>query len=160
MNNYLNYIDTPSLPESIIQEVYKSTQNPNIFYVQKSQNEYGLYEATDLLKEYTHKIFSFQHKTRVQKIHKDLFIHKDFERGLAYNYLIDLGGDNVETCFFDNDFKLVETHVIKKHAWHTLDVTVFHSVKNVTHPRLAITLFPIDSRVNYFKLADQNWCKE
>ncbi len=139
MNNYFQYIDKPALPHDLILEIYKSLENPNIFGI-PGYNDYEIFDATDPLKDFTHSLFDFDHSTRVQKITNDLYIHKDINRREAYNYIIELGGSNVETCFYNDKFELTEKYIIEKNKWHFLNVDVYHNVKNVISPRIALTV--------------------
>lgn len=139
MNINLQYLDKPALPQNLIEEVYKSLENPNTFAV-KGYKDYELFEVTQPLKDFTKSIFDFEHNTKVQRIHNTLYIHKDFNRIKAFNYIIEQGGDNVETCFYNDKFELIEQHVIEKHRWHVLNVDVFHNVRNVNRPRIALTV--------------------
>jgi hypothetical protein len=65
------------------------------------------------------------------------FIHKD-PRSYAINYLLDLGGDNVTTCFYNNTTE--ESHVVPLHTWHLFRSDVLHCVKNITTVRKAFTI--------------------
>lgn len=139
MNSKFQYLDKPPLPTELISEVYSSLDNPNMFGFQESTN-YQLFDASVLLKEYTKSIFDFKHETRVQKITKDLVRHKDVNRTLAYNYILDLGGSNVETCFYNDQLQLTESVIIEANRWHVINVDVYHNVKNVTGSRIALTV--------------------
>jgi len=66
-------------------------------------------------------------------------IHKD-GRVFAINYLIDKGGDNVETLFFDDSKKLIETNLMPEQSWALLHTNTFHCVNNISTIRKAITV--------------------
>ena len=86
----------------------------------------------------------FFHEGYTLRIHvlKDkLAIHKDFGRKKAFNYIIASGGPDVETCFYADNFKLIEKHKIDMFRWHQMDVTTYHSVINMIEPRIALTIY-------------------
>jgi hypothetical protein len=87
--------------------------------------------------------------------------HTDFNRELAVNYILDTGGDNVETCFFEqvyeppiivkdgfimpryfNEKTLTRTSsvVFKKDSWVTFDSQNPHCVNNITGKRILISM--------------------
>ena len=136
MNLY--YYDFPRLPDDMIEEVYKSLKGVDIYPY--PLDEYQSFAATQPLQEYTKNLFDFSHNTLVQIIKDNLGLHKDLGRKRAYNYIIEPGGDNVLTCWHDEEKNLIESHCINVHRWHKLNVDVFHSVENVTRPRISITI--------------------
>lgn len=69
-------------------------------------------------------------------------IHKDGSRLRCYNYLLDPGGKNVETCFYDDDGKEFYKEVIPSNTWHLLtDTQTYHNVRNIETTRIAITVY-------------------
>lgn len=65
------------------------------------------------------------------------YIHRD-PRSYAINYLLNLGGDNVETCFYKNNKE--EKYILPLYTWHLFKADEPHCVKNVTGTRKAITI--------------------
>jgi hypothetical protein len=82
-----------------------------------------------------------EHDILFQTINSDLnnYIHKD-GRAFAINYLIDPGGNNVETLFFNEDKDIVETNVMVQNSWALLETSKFHCVTNISTLRKAITI--------------------
>jgi hypothetical protein len=86
--------------------------------------------------------------------------HRDLLRDVAYNYILETGGDAVETCFYKPkpEFKhldvtartfipydridLVDSVIFESGQWHKIDVTNIHSVENIdpTKRRFSLTL--------------------
>lgn len=86
--------------------------------------------------------------------------HRDLLRDVAYNYILETGGDNVKTCFYKpkpefehlnvtartfipyDRIDLIESTVFEKDQWHKLDVSKIHSVENIdpTTRRFSLTL--------------------
>lgn len=138
MTQFLEYIDKPSIPEDLIKEIYLSLEGKNIFVIE--HEFYQIFDSTENLKKFTRSIFDFPHVTRVQRITGDLEIHIDFNRITAFNYIIEEGGSNVETCFYNENHDLLETYCVPKFKWHKLKVDSNHNVRNVTSPRIALTV--------------------
>lgn len=92
--------------------------------------------------------------------------HIDRARALGINYYINLGGDNVKTCFYDLEaptarveaINLKYTQVYKKHEcqfeqnkWYAYNVCTAHSVENIVSVRsfLIIEIMGPFGRENY-----------
>ena len=59
-----------------------------------------------------------------------------------YNYLIDTGGDAVNTIWFEDDRKTEQYRkCIPSNTWHSLDVSIPHTVQGIKGTRIAITVF-------------------
>lgn len=58
-------------------------------------------------------------------------IHKDWSRSFPVNYVIDPGGKNVITSWYNDDHSLIEEHKIMPNRWHILSGKVFHGVKGI-----------------------------
>jgi len=109
------------------------------------------------------KIFASVHEFRGGNI---FFPHVDLMRSTAYNYIIDTGGDNVETVFYDpkpefahleitprtcipyDRIQKVDSVICQKDEWYRLDVTKIHSVENMDNTKrrlnLSLSLFSTD----------------
>jgi hypothetical protein len=142
MNDLFEYIDSlPKIPSDLISEVIKSAiVNENIFFFQYYEN-YKVYHATDDLKKFIEPFFK-NHGIFVHVMKNNLKIHKDVGRKIAFNYIIDNGGTDVETCFYNNSLKLIQKIKIEKNRWHKMNVEVLHNVINLTTYRIAITVTP------------------
>ena len=141
MSKFLQYLNNiPHLPEDMILEVHESIRIfPNIFQ-NPDYEYYKKYVVTKKLQLYVQDLFTVGHSVSVHVIQNKIAIHKDLGRSVAYNYIINSGGDHAETCFYDNSYQLIEKHNIKEHCWHRLDVSVNHNVINLVTPRIALTI--------------------
>jgi hypothetical protein len=145
MSIYFKYLDYPSLPKDLYQEVYKSVNlNPNHFTFLKAPY-YKIHEATRPLRNFITSIIPESNKKviSVQVLKGRIPIHTDTGRTSAFNYIIEPGGDNVYTCFYKNKNLIeFEYHNIESHRWHFLDVTTLHNVINIQKDslRIAITI--------------------
>jgi hypothetical protein len=142
MHNLFEYIDElPKLPIEIEDEIIRSTIiNKNIFVYNTYEN-YKSYAATLELKKFIEPFFK-NYIIKVQVMQNTLHIHQDIGRKIAYNYLINGGGLNVETCFYNNKLKVIQQIKIEERRWHRLNVSVFHNVINLESPRIALTVSP------------------
>lgn len=147
------------LDRELISNVYWSIENcKNIFYDPK-HNWYQQFLVHDTISDFTKKIFDFEHYTTIQIIKPGLPIHIDFGRKTAYNFIIETGGSNVLTCFYDaKNFyydsnnklrpsstpELLEQVCIPKMMWHQINVSVPHNVINVENVRISITVAEIN----------------
>lgn len=142
MNQNLSYLSLPQLPSELIPDVYESLKGTNMFPVATEQ--YKGFRSTDRISKFTESIFDFPHYTAIQIIKDFLIIHTDIFRTTAFNYVIDPGGEDVETCFYDNNDLLIESYRIEPNKWHKLNVQVRHNVVNLVRPRISITVHSID----------------
>lgn len=78
----------------------------------------------------------------------EMQIHKDRTTTHKFLYVLDTGGDHVETKYYDehDPFRVVETLIIPAHQWCILKVDCYHSVHNIDpgRVRMAVTgrIFP------------------
>ena len=135
------YLDFPALSDDLHLEIHKSyLENPNYFEF-KEVKLYKIHLANKKLTEAVKCIFPDAPIISVQFIQDTLPIHVDIGRTEAINYLISTGGDNVYTCFYQNN-QLAEKHKIEPFRWHWLDVSNPHTVINLQkdQPRISITI--------------------
>lgn len=137
---YITYIDKPILSSFVIDELYKQLEGVT-FTSSYHDVPYMIVEGSSSLYQAARDTFNNVHVyVGIQIIMGDLPIHVDINayKTNKYNYLIELGGNDVVTSFFDEQDRLVEQTVIEKERWHFIDVTKKHSVKNVTSRRLSL----------------------
>ncbi len=69
-------------------------------------------------------------------------IHKDRNRTLAYNYILDPGGPDVITNVYDDNKNLIESGCLMPFRWHSIKVDKFHNVINLPDNavRISVTL--------------------
>jgi hypothetical protein len=106
---------------------------------------YRQYKCKDnILKEKLQPLFNFDITGRIfyQIIKKGISTHKDVGRKIIYNYLLDTGGADVYTNFYDED-KVTELFSVRipVHTWHKMDVSYYHNVIGIEVPRVAISIY-------------------
>jgi hypothetical protein len=101
------------------------------------------------------QVFASIHEFRGGNI---FFPHVDLMRQTAYNYVIDTGGDNVETVFYEpkpefahleitprtcipyDRIQKVNSVICQQNEWYKLDVTNIHSVENIDNTKRRLNL--------------------
>ena len=66
--------------------------------------------------------------------------HVDVDRAIVYNYIIQSGGNNVQTVWWKNDKEFYRIIVPEK-RWYKSDVSIEHSIENIENERVIITVF-------------------
>jgi hypothetical protein len=133
------YVDNIKVPdEDLIKSVYDSLKENPFF----NFSNYFLYTCNPLLVKFLQSQFiSNNFKYGIQRISAGQSIHIDYKRTTAFNFILETGGTNVATCFWSDlaGSKLLQSVVIGKQKWHKLNVTIPHSVINLTSDRISIT---------------------
>jgi hypothetical protein len=140
---YYRYVNLPQIPQSVIDQV-----NFN-FDEYGEEKDKGIYTWSDSfnasVNEWCQKNICAEMYWGFQIIRGDLGLHKDNVTLTKFCYLLDTGGNNVVTEFFEDDrTTLVDSVVLKPHQWHILKVDSFHSVRGVDPGR---TRFSITGRI-------------
>lgn len=66
------------------------------------------------------------------------FIHRD-NRKYAINYLVETGGDNVTTEFYDDDENIVDSYKHEPGEWYFLHTHNKHCVRGITGKRTQVS---------------------
>jgi hypothetical protein len=101
-------------------------------------------------------------------------VHSDIKRMCSLNYIVDTGGDNVVTSWYQgvgkplrrkmksggnqtddgavyyNDIELLDSVVTQKDKWYLMCTDVLHDVDNITRPRKSISLPYFIIIIDYF----------
>jgi len=115
------------------------------------------------VKEFVMPFFPDHYKILVQVIYTDLPIHCDNTRIAAYNFILETGGDNVYTNFFDGppDHNITERLIIEKNRWHFINTKTQHNITGMEKGkhRISITVYeelklfkPIVIKENYLSI--------
>jgi hypothetical protein len=90
--------------------------------------------------------------------------HVDRGRALAINYYIELGGDNVQTVYYNkqletdsesstnyrySDVKKIGQYCFKKNNWYAYNVSQCHSVENIQTTRYFLSIVILESPETY-----------
>jgi hypothetical protein len=127
----IRYLNLPAIPVDIMSRLnrdfgqYKTKANPlNKFYVwsddfNEEVNRWCQQNICDTM------YWGFQIMTGDQPMHKDNVTLTKLI------YLINTGGDNVYTRFYDDDKNLTHSYKIECNRWHLLKADSYHSVDGV-----------------------------
>lgn len=146
MDRFCKMLDWPKLSEAyhLTDEQVMDKTLPHAHPVPHYEYYRQYMYNNNILVQELQPLFDFDIKDRVfiQIIKKGISTHKDVGRKIIYNYLLDTGGDNVYTHFYDED-KTTELYKVNLpvHTWHQMDVTHYHNVTGIEHDRIAISVY-------------------
>jgi hypothetical protein len=143
-------LNIPPVPENLIlsledirklKEVDIYTVDGTIIHI----DSYKVYKANDDLFEWVTQNFKYEVEwVEYLVASKTLKIHSDNGRTASFNYLVQLGGDNVTTEFYESDrTTVIASNVYQLHEWWFLNVGLPHRViGRYTEPRIIISVTP------------------
>lgn len=134
----------PKIPDNIIQEVYNSIESGTNQAFDGDNAKYRLdfyawIAANNAVQEWCTSNISPDIYWGIQVIDQDMPIHQDLGTESKFNYIIELGGDNVVTNYYDEEENVIESIVCSAYEWYILNVKIKHDVKNVISRRISIT---------------------
>ena len=136
---YFNYLDLPTVPEHLILPVEEVLELENIFGGETKN--YTIHECQDELRDYLKNLFPHRDTFRYQTLIHSIPVHKDRGRTTAINYLINTGGADVQTIWYEEDYTTPTYRVVlSKRRWHEIQVDRYHTVTNIQQRRFAITI--------------------
>jgi hypothetical protein len=152
--------EIPPIPLDIqnsIKEIVEGGEN--IFTFSKYTN-YKVYKPTDKVTNWIDSHFKWPHRQKIYTIESMLPTHIDIDCTYSFNFIIDTGGPDVHTRWFESvkeNAEIIEDHVISAGVWHRLDVTSAHGVFNIPSDgkRIAITVGDI-AKINREALRHQS----
>jgi hypothetical protein len=148
-----------SIPEELILSIDQVKQLPPVDLVARKDylsNEivpdkiidtpnYKVYHVNSELNDYLKTIFNFEFKSFYHIINNEMVKHIDTGRTLGINYLLNSGGIDVTTEFYDKQDpeQLLGSVVFPERRWYMLNVSLPHAVsaKSIVD-RFAIALTP------------------
>jgi hypothetical protein len=133
------FLDVPEIPEELILPLDEVLQLENIFG--GATNNYTIHECQPELRDWLKSHFPDCTKFRYQTLIDEIPVHKDRGRDIAINYILDTGGDDVKTVWYEEDWTTA-THdmIFPAKKWHEIDVSIYHGVSGLTSRRWAITV--------------------
>jgi hypothetical protein len=144
MNGYLVYLDLPPVPEELIESVdtiINSLPKPTNTLVPSNFTYFETRHVSNTLLEWSHQTFKDKVQgIKYQIIKPNIPIHKDIGRTVAFNYVIQTGGENSATCFFDDNKKLLFKEIVPANHWHRIRTDMYHTVAGINSLRIAISV--------------------
>jgi hypothetical protein len=129
---YIQYLNLPQIPK----EIFDTIPTDFSLYESKYKAKIDTYMWTDShnqqLNEWCQTNICPDMYFAFQIITGDMGMHKDIGTRVKINYLVQTGGDNVLTEFFDDDQTTqLASYTIDAHRWHILKADTYHGVTNV-----------------------------
>lgn len=154
-NRFVKILDWNTIPKNLLlftEDKIKSQFDDHSPYDWYQQFRQFKINNADLA-AYLQPNFKFDITDRMfyQIIRSGIATHIDTGRVIIYNYLLDTGGDNVYTVWFEDD-QVTEQYKIKLPAftWHSLDVSIPHTVTGIETTRIAISIFESVNTARYY----------
>ena len=138
---YIQYINLPKVPAEILQKAVDNIptclekfERPNNPYTWTDFDNTEL-DAWGKLNISQELYYAFQIMTDNMKIHKDTVTKTKF------CYVIQTGGENVITSFYDEDqTTILDTYCIEQDRWHLLKADTYHGVSNLNHGNIRFSI--------------------
>ena len=143
-------VDLPSVPADLIVPLEQVNKlSPVVLYHQDGSvyqvDWYRVYTCNQELTDWVIEHFPIEIEL-VEYVISDqaIIMHTDLGRDCAYNYLINAGGTNIVTEFYNHDrVQLLESIEYQTNKWYRLNVGIPHRVNGTqTHPRFLISVTP------------------
>jgi hypothetical protein len=144
------YIDFLTiLPKELINEIYDSITAPS-YWLNKETDDYSVFSGTEKIYNFIHLQLDIKYRASIQVIKNTIPIHIDIGRSIVFNYIIDTGGNNIDTIFYsknNDDYTIIESHCIEPFKWHRLNVSTPHSVSTIlpNNKRISLSVFLRDA---------------
>ena len=128
---YIQYLNLPKIPQHIIDQLER---DPTVYH-QVSTVE-GPYTWSDydtkLLNVWCRENICSEMYFGLQIMTGNLPLHLDTGTKIKINYIIDPGGTDVITSFYDNDqVTLLDSYCIEPNRWHIFKADTHHQVTNI-----------------------------
>lgn len=138
---YIQYLNLPTIPQEIVDTII---QNPEVHRKATNQVKHGdFYIWSDYnnqsLNAWCQENICAEMYFAFQMMNKDVPIHKDNITKTKLSYLVDTGGNNVITSFYDDNHILLDSYCIEPNRWHILKADTCHAVDNISNVRFSIT---------------------
>lgn len=134
--------ELPHLPPDMIAQVYQSLEERRNINTHSGEDPKFVYEymaATPKLVEWLHANIDKNADWAVQYFTGKITAHTDWIfDDHKLNYLVDLGGNDIKTHWFDADGNVIHTAVCTL-GWYELTVNVPHTVEHVPGWRISVT---------------------
>jgi hypothetical protein len=142
----IEYVDLPAVPTALIESIEDIINKPRKDKTFAPVNHpFQTKYVNQELEQHVQSIFPFAVYVQYQVIYDGLPIHIDKGNRLtAYNYLLQLGGDNVTTKIYNENYEVEQSETLMLHRWHRLNTSKLHGVHGISTVRVAISATPQD----------------
>lgn len=142
-NEYFEKISLPNIPNELINSLEEIETFRNVYPNKSFSHTYASYEVPSRLHEFLCQYFDYSICVRYQIIKNKLPVHIDKGTTEKFNYIIDPGGEEVKTRWWDDllDPKHIRCEfVLEKNEWYYLNVSLPHDITEIVSPRISITV--------------------
>jgi hypothetical protein len=142
-NEYFEKINLPKIPNELISSIVEIETFRNFFPNKAFSHTYASYEVPDRLCTFLRRYFEHDICVRYQVIKNKLPVHIDKGTTEKINYIIDPGGKEVKTRWWDNlsnPKHIVCESILEKNEWYYLNVSLPHDITEIVSPRISITI--------------------
>jgi hypothetical protein len=145
---YIKYLNLPKVPEELLDSVDSIINQNSEEMLVRDFAHFQYRTVNKKLDEWVHSVFKIKCYAKYQIIYDGIPIHKDNpsspgDRRIAFNYLLDTGGNSVITSVYDDNKNLLQAECIPLKTWHSLVVEKYHGVEGIETIRVALTVTPI-----------------
>jgi hypothetical protein len=147
----IEFLDLPDPPCFLDTESIKLKENIWI----GNKEIYGIYYCEDELTNFLKHLFPECDNFKYQLLRNGIPKHVDVDRAINYNYILQAGGNNVETVWWDNGKELYRTCLPEK-KWHKFNASIEHSIENIETERVGISVFKYDSNAGWWYYPDES----
>lgn len=126
---YIQYLNFPRIPQEMLD---KLCIDPNSY---QRTISYESYQWSD---EFNQEIDAWGKKNicenmyfAFQMMYADVPLHRDDGTLTKLNYVVNSGGSNVVTEFYNDNNELLDSYCIEPHRWHIFKADTLHCVKNI-----------------------------
>ena len=140
---YIEYINIPLVPDHLIEDCQSKIDKPTNIEtgIPKDYAYFKSKKVSNELTEWLQQFFDFKITPQYQVIYKGLPIHIDKgNRVLAYNYLLDTGGDNIKTAIYNEKYQILQLETLELKKWHRIDTGMLHGVHGINPDRIRVSL--------------------
>lgn len=140
-NRYIQYLDLAPIPDHVVAsldfDVDRHCRHDNA-------QRHGPYiwsdYQTSVLNEWCKQNISRDLYYGIQLMTADVPRHIDIGTKVKINYLIDCGGHQVITNFYDHDkITLLDSYQIDQGRWHIFKADTCHEIINIQSTRISVT---------------------
>ncbi len=142
---YCKQINLPKVPLHLIDDldVIVSRRNAAANNSNATGGHYASYDVSKELNDYLQSFFKEKARIKYLVISKSLPIHIDAGTPeYKYNYVIQLGGNNVETVWYDSmneSRSILHKELCDANVWYSISNGIPHTVNNLEGVRIIIT---------------------
>ena len=137
--------EIPPLPQDLQNDIVKIVmENENQFvFNSPTYKNFGVFEVNERIIEWCKEHFKWNHRSSIRTIDNSLPVHIDMDNTVAYNFVLETGGEDVHTSWYESlapNAKKIEDHVFPKGKWVRILTDSPHGVTNIEQGKKRILL--------------------